>query len=114
MLERFKVPEEDQIRIGHEALRKTVQAVLEKMGVAPEDAALAADVLMYADIRGIETHGVSNMLRKYVNGFNDGTLNPRPNVRVLRETSTTAALDSEMGLGLFTAPREGRLEGKIQ
>ena len=41
-------------------LRSTVQAIFEKVGVPAEDAVLAADVLVMADLRGVETHGVSN------------------------------------------------------
>ena len=79
MLERFKVPKEDQVRVPHDSLQETVTAVFEKMGVEPDDAALGADVLVSTDLRGVETHGVSNMLRSYVQQYNEGSLNPRPN-----------------------------------
>ena len=49
------------------------------MGMPDEDSVQAADVLLYADIRGIESHGVSNMMRAYVQGFNEGGINPTPN-----------------------------------
>ena len=104
MLERFKVPSKDRVIVAEERMRSAAEAVLQRMGVSPSDAAQAADVLMYADLRGIETHGVSNMLRNYVAGFTDGSLNPNPNVKVLRQTPTTVTLDTDHGLGVFTAP----------
>ena len=61
ILERFKVPEKDQVFVAEEPLRRTVTQIFEKLGVSPEDAADAADVLTTADLRGVETHGVSNM-----------------------------------------------------
>jgi hypothetical protein len=74
ILERFKVPEKDQVRVSDSALRETVTRIFEKLGVTPEDAADAADVLVMTDLRGVETHGVSNMLRAYVRDYRAGKL----------------------------------------
>jgi LDH2 family malate/lactate/ureidoglycolate dehydrogenase len=101
MLERFKVPEQDQVRVSDVALRKTVADLFVAVGVAPEAAAEGADVLVATDLRGVETHGVSNMLRAYLNWYRAGTLNPRPTVRVLREFPGTATLDGDGGLGIM-------------
>ena len=90
MLERFKVPHEDEVRVPEDSLRETVTTVFEKMGVSPSDAAEGADVLVSTDLRGVETHGVSNMLRAYVRQYNEGSLNPRPNWRIIRESSGVA------------------------
>ena len=66
MLERFKVPTKDQVFVGEAALRKTVAEIFLKMGLTHDDAAEGAEVLTVTDLRGVETHGVSNMLRQYV------------------------------------------------
>ena len=100
MLERFKVPQADEIRIPEQSLRTTVTAIVEKMGVPPGEAAEAADALVMTDLRGVETHGVSNMLRLYVQQYNEGRLNPRPIVRTVRETPAAATLDADRGLGI--------------
>ena len=105
MLERFKVPAEDQVRVPEDSLRETVGAIFEKMGVPAEDAALGADVLTSTDLRGVETHGVSNMLRTYVGQYNQGTLNPRPNWRVTRESPGTAVIDADKGLAVILGPK---------
>src|SRR3989454_773215 len=62
ILERFKVPQKDQVLVSEAALRRTVTQIFEKLGVSADDAADAADVLTMTDLRGVETHGVSNML----------------------------------------------------
>jgi LDH2 family malate/lactate/ureidoglycolate dehydrogenase len=105
MLERFNLKEEDAVRVSPQSLRETVTAIFRKMNVPPADAELAADVLVTSDLRGVETHGVSNMLRNYINSYNSGIYNPRPNVRIVRESPTTATMDSDGGLGIITTPR---------
>jgi L-2-hydroxycarboxylate dehydrogenase (NAD+) len=105
LLERFKVKEEDAIRVQEAPLRETVTQVFKKMGVPDSDSELAADVLVTADMRGVETHGVSNMLRSYVRGYNSGELNPRPNWRIVRQTPATANIDSDRGLGIIVVPK---------
>ncbi|MBI3327412.1 MAG: hypothetical protein HYZ81_12020, partial [Nitrospinae bacterium] len=55
ILERFKVPHADEIRVPEQSLRRTVTAIFEKMGLSPEDAAEGADVLVTTDLRGVET-----------------------------------------------------------
>ena len=72
MLDRFKVPLADQVRVSEAALRQTVTAIFEQMHLTPEDAALGADVLVTTDLRGVESHGVSNMLRSYVQSYQKG------------------------------------------
>ena len=105
MLEHFKVPEDLAVRVREEPLRETVAAVFRKMGVSAEDSALATDVLVKADMRGVETHGVSNMLRAYVSGYGGGELNNDPNWRITRETPATANIDSDRGLGIIVTPK---------
>lgn len=105
MLDRFKAPRPDTFRIPEASLRRTTAAILEKMGCSPRAAATGADTLVGADLRGVESHGVSNQLRVYVRQYRDHELNPRPKVKTLQETATTAALDGDRGLGIILAPR---------
>ena len=105
MLEQFHVKEEDAVRVREDSLRETVTAIFEKVNVPTEDARLAADVLVAADLRAVDSHGVSNMLRTYVGGYNRGEINPRPNWRIVRETPATANVDSDRGLGIIVTPK---------
>ena len=86
MLDRFKVPKEDEVKVSESALRKTVQEIFEKTGLSKEDSQNGTEVLVTADLRGVETHGVSNMLRIYVQLFEEGELNKAPNLKVIKET----------------------------
>jgi len=105
MLEHFHVPREDEVRVMPEDLCRTVTQIFEKMEMPPDHAALAADALVASDVRGVDTHGVSNMLRMYVRFFGEGVLNPRPNWKIVRESPSTANIDSDGGLGLVVAPK---------
>jgi LDH2 family malate/lactate/ureidoglycolate dehydrogenase len=109
MLERFKVPVKDQVFVAEGALRHTVTQIFATVGLTPEDAAEGADVLTMTDLRGVETHGVSNMLRAYVRDYRAGKLDPRPGWRMMRESPGTAVIDAEKRLGIILGPRAMRL-----
>ena len=109
ILERFKVPAKDQVRVSEAALRGTVTQIFEKLGVSAEEAAEAADVLTMTDLRGVETHGVSNMLRAYVRDYRAGKLDARPGWRIVRESPGTAVIDAERRLGIIVGPKAMRL-----
>jgi LDH2 family malate/lactate/ureidoglycolate dehydrogenase len=82
--------------------------VFQHHGVPPADARRAAEVLTSADLRGIDSHGVAR-LHFYSEMFDNGRLNPRPNVRVLRSSLSTATVDGDNGLGLVVGPRANDL-----
>jgi LDH2 family malate/lactate/ureidoglycolate dehydrogenase len=103
--EPLRVPEEIAVRVAAEDMRATVAAIFERLGMSAEDARLSADVLVWADLRGVDTHGVSNMTPFYVQWLRDGFANPRPRWRVIREAPSAATVDSDRGLGLAVGPR---------
>ena len=105
MLPRFRVDLEEAISVSGDDLKGTVASIFEKVGVPAEDAELGADVLVLADLRGVDSHGVSNMLRSYLGGYQRGEINPRPNISIVRETAATASIDSDRGLGTIVTPK---------
>ena len=90
--------QEEAPRIPVAALHTFCTRVFEKLGVPPEDAALTSEVLLSADLRGVDSHGVARLPR-YVNGLRDGVMKPSPELRIVHETPTTATLDAADGLG---------------
>ncbi len=105
MLEQFRVNLDEAEFVPSEDLKATVAGVFEKMGGEPADAQLGADVLVVADLRGVDSHGVSNMLKSYITGYQNGQINPRPNWKIVRETPSTANIDSDRGLGIIITPK---------
>ncbi len=99
MSERFKINEENIVRVSEIDLRYIVEQIFLKMDLSEDDARIAADVLVSADLRGVESHGVSNMLRKYIRDYGNGKLNPTPKWKIVRESATTASIDADSALG---------------
>jgi L-2-hydroxycarboxylate dehydrogenase (NAD+) len=85
-------------RIPADRLKSFCAEALEKLGVSKEDASIVADVLVEADLRGIDSHGVARMSR-YVSGIQHGMMKPKANPRVVHETPCTATIDGDAGLG---------------
>jgi L-2-hydroxycarboxylate dehydrogenase (NAD+) len=95
-----------EYRISPEAkLKRFVAQALEMVGVAASDARTVADVLVAADLRGIESHGVARLESHYIGRIREGTLNPSATVSVVRETPTSLVLDAGNGLGHPAAKR---------
>lgn len=82
-----------------ERLKRFVAAVLERVGVAPEHARVVGDVLVAADLRGVESHGVARLESYYVSRIRQNKLNPKPDYSIVRETETTVLFDADNGLG---------------
>ena len=104
-MDTFKLNEKDTIRVKEVPLRQTAINIFEKNGMPMDDARLGADVLITADLRGVASHGVSNILQRYVGFFKDGLINPRPQWHILRESPAVASIDCDGGLGIVMAPK---------
>jgi L-2-hydroxycarboxylate dehydrogenase (NAD+) len=84
--------------VSAKTLHTFCQISLETMGVSPEDAKVTADVLLEADLRGVDSHGVAR-LSFYVSNLRKGVMRPQAKSWVVHETPTTAVLDGDGGLG---------------
>ncbi|MDG2112811.1 MAG: Ldh family oxidoreductase [Actinomycetota bacterium] len=102
---RFTVPDDIAVRVPESDMRATVEALFAAVGMSAADAAQAADTLLYADLRGIDSHGVSNMFPIYMYWFREKFVNPKAEPRVIREAPAVATIDDDAGLGLATGPR---------
>lgn len=91
-----------------EHLREFSTRVFQHFGVPAADAALAADVLAVADLRGIDSHGVGR-LHTYFDMLDMGRINPTPNIKIVRESPSTATVDGDNGLGLVVGPRANEI-----
>ena len=84
--------------VSAEALAAFCVDAFQKMGVSVEDAKVTADVLVQANLRGIDSHGVARLAR-YVDGLRDRLMVASPESKILTETPTTVTLDAAAGLG---------------
>ncbi len=98
-----------RVKIPADRLRVFAQQVLEKVDVPREQAADAADVLVWANVHGVDTHGVRNLRRNYVERILSGQIKARAEFRIEHESSVTARVDGDKGLGLAAGPWAMRL-----
>lgn len=87
-----------------EKVRDFTNEVFIKMGCSPSDAELATKVLVSADLRGIDSHGVARLIG-YVRLWENGRINPTPDIKLVHETPSTGVIDGDAGLGLVVAPK---------
>jgi LDH2 family malate/lactate/ureidoglycolate dehydrogenase len=91
----------DLERFSATSLLDFVDRALQRMDVPTDDARVTAEILVEADLMGIESHGVAHLTvhPSYVLGLRQGVVNPRPNIHVVHETPSTALVDGDGGLG---------------
>jgi LDH2 family malate/lactate/ureidoglycolate dehydrogenase len=79
-----------------------------KIRCSEDDANLAAKVLLSADVRGVDSHGIAR-LSGYVRLWEAKRVNPAPRIKIIHETPSTATVDGDRGLGLVVAPQAMRI-----
>jgi L-2-hydroxycarboxylate dehydrogenase (NAD+) len=77
--------------------------IFRRIGCSEQDARMASTVLLSADLRGIDSHGIAR-LTGYVRLWEAQRANTNPQIRIIHETPSTAVLDGDSGLGLVVAP----------
>src|SRR5947207_2585964 len=90
--------------VQEKALRSFCEEVLTKLGVPKADAQTVTDVLVVADLRGIESNGVAR-LGRYVTGLKKGFMKPTDQSRIVKETKATALMDGGQSLGQVVGKR---------
>ena len=89
---------------SYQRLKSFARSIFSKIGCPEQAAELAADALLAADLRGVDSHGVAR-LSGYVRLWEIGRINPRPKIKLVHQAPGTAVLDGDRGLGLVVAPR---------
>ncbi|MCM0060232.1 MAG: Ldh family oxidoreductase [Algoriphagus sp.] len=90
-------------QFSYDHLSRFTEDIFQKIGCSEADAQLATKVLLSADLRGVDSHGVAR-LSGYVRLWEKGRINSDPKIRVTHETPSTAVVDGDAGLGQIVAP----------
>src|SRR5437868_15158506 len=85
-------------RIAAASLAAFAQRIFCAAGVPAADAETVAQLMVEADLRGSDTHGVIR-LPLYVRRLKAGGITPRPNIRVVQERKASALVDGDNGMG---------------
>lgn len=87
-----------EIRIQSEPLQRFVQTVFEHAGMPAEDAAVEADVLVWANLRGVDSHGILRII-SYLDNIKSGAMNPQPDIKTIKESPALTYMDADRALG---------------
>ena len=91
-------PPEKFIPVQEARLLRFVAACFEKSGIDADHAALITRLLVNSDLRGVRSHGC-RCASGYTRGFEQGSYNPSPHIRIVRETPAMSVIDGDGTLG---------------
>ena len=94
----------ERVFVEHDEADAFAKALLAAHGVPKRDAATVAACLVRADLRGVETHGLTR-LPGYLERLRRGLINPKPDIAAERVTPVAASLDGKNGLGFVVGTR---------
>jgi LDH2 family malate/lactate/ureidoglycolate dehydrogenase len=92
---------EETVQISHERLRKFTFDALREVGAPERDAEQIAECLIDSDLRGVYSHGIMR-LPIYIHHCRKqgpGSINPKPNIQVVKEGPSYAHIDGDNGIG---------------
>lgn len=91
-------------RVGVDRLSAFVCDLFMAAGVPEEDAGIATEILVYAQLRGSQAHGVLHM-PLYLTGLVDGTIKARPEITTEQSLPCTRVMDADNALGIVASRR---------
>jgi LDH2 family malate/lactate/ureidoglycolate dehydrogenase len=84
--------------VSHTAVRDMASKIFEAMDVPPDDARQVADGLVWADLRGIDSHGIIR-IPSYVMRLDKGVVNPKPDMQIVRDLPAAMVIDADQAHG---------------
>jgi LDH2 family malate/lactate/ureidoglycolate dehydrogenase len=90
--------------IRSEALKELCIAILEAAGTPGDEAEVVADIVVRANLRGIDSHGVRNIPR-YIKEIKSGDIHPGASIKILKETPTTELWDVNNAFGFVAGKK---------
>jgi L-2-hydroxycarboxylate dehydrogenase (NAD+) len=79
-------------------VQKFAVEALVAAGLLEVDATLVAKLILEADLTGVDTHGLMR-LPQYIGYLTAGTINPRPQLKIIERGPATAVVDGDNGMG---------------
>ncbi|MFX0042680.1 MAG: Ldh family oxidoreductase [Candidatus Hodarchaeota archaeon] len=95
---KIQEPLDDIVYVDASLLKSFIKDAFIKLEVPEEDAEIIADVLITADLRGINSHGVQR-LKMYYDRIKQGIYNPKTEIKIIKDNKATAVIDGRCGMG---------------
>ena len=99
---------QDDTRVPAERLTAFIVGAFIAAGIPATDAETLSQLMVEADLRGSDTHGVIR-LPLYVRRIRAGGINVRPEIRVISERPSSALIDGDNGMGHLVMRRAAAL-----
>lgn len=90
--------------VSFDYMKEFITQVFLSYGVSPSRAEVCADVLIEADKRGIDSHGLGRLKNIYCDRMDKGILFPDQPIDIVTESDACALVDGHLGLGLYIGP----------
>jgi L-2-hydroxycarboxylate dehydrogenase (NAD+) len=91
--------------VDFDSLENFMVDVFKGIEVPEEDARICADVLITADKRGIDSHGVGRLKPIYYDRIKAGIQSPKTDIEIVQDGPTTAVIDGHNGMGQVIAKK---------
>ncbi len=88
----------EEFLVKSDDLKSFTRQVFVRAGLPQADAELVAEVLIWANLRGIDSHGVLR-IAEYINNVDIGFMNPNPDIRILKETQAITFIEADHAFG---------------
>lgn len=98
----------DQVKVSAAALQRFITDMLVAVGLPESDAAQVAELMTQADLTGADGHGVFR-LPQYLRRIHAGGMNVKPDIRAVRESTASAVIDGDNGMGHLVMRRATEL-----
>src|SRR5580692_4894558 len=98
----------DKIVVGHDELKRFIRDVLVFTGAGDGDADTVADGLVWANLRGVDGHGISRLPR-YLRYIESGEIDVKAQPRLIADRAATFVMDGHHGFGPVAAMQASAL-----
>ena len=105
-------PPTDVVKVPVEPLQRFVADLFKRVPIPDEHAELTAGLLVDTQVRGVFSHGV-RQAQRYLNAYQEGTLNAPPQTRVIKDGPVVTAIDGDRGLGIIVAGHRVQDDGHV-
>jgi L-2-hydroxycarboxylate dehydrogenase (NAD+) len=102
MVNQVKLSDSNSTRVPAQDLQSQLTAIFQASGTPENHAEIAAKVLVSASVRGVDTHGVANVVG-YSRNVEDGIFSTPQQMDIISESETTALMSGGNGIGLVSA-----------
>jgi ureidoglycolate dehydrogenase (NAD+) len=86
------------VLVPFDRLHDFVARIFRAVGFSEAHATIEADVLTWANLRGVESHGIFRV-PSYVAAIRSGDINPQPDIRVVHSAGASSIIEGDRGAG---------------